>query len=490
MSLNSQQAMKQLLVISVFMFCVSLAHGQSGRKIDIEFQGINDSVLYLVHYYGNSNTLADTAFRERSGRYSFQGRALLPEGVYILVDESKSRSYLEFLIGDNQRFRIKTDTADIYGNLSFSRSPMNTQFREYTQYVVAQRNKANEIRVRRDYIIDSGEEEIHQEKIRELEAKLEKIDEEVRGRQQEVIDRDPNSMVAVLLRLQLEPQHPFDLKNGTREDTINAYRYTRDHFWDAVDLTDERNVRTPLFHQKLNNYLSGMVVQHPDSIILYGEKLIAKTVSAPDLFRFVVWHTINMTERSNVMGMDKAFVHFASEYYLSGKAWWISDAVKNRVAERVRRLERILIGAVAPELQMWDTNRVTTSLHRTQAEYLILYFWDYDCGHCRRITPELRDFYHEMREYGVEVFAVCTKTDLDKWKEHIVKYELDWINVNGGYSINRYDTLYDIMATPIIFLLDRDKKILAKRLDVRQLRNFITQDIEQRRNRDGVKRED
>jgi peroxiredoxin len=480
--------MKQLTIIALLLLHVTIGSCQTGRKIEIEVKGIQDTVLYLVHYYGNTNNLADTALRNRSGGYIFSGRTLLPEGVYLLVDQEKSKSYLEFLIDNNQQFKLTTDTADVYGNLRFTRSPVNTLFREYTAFVIAQRTRSNELRAQADYIIDSVEETSSQKRIGELEAEIREIDRQVRRRQQEIVDSDPRSMLAVLLRQQWEPEHPYDLKNGTREDTINAFNYTRRHYWDAIDLSDERNVRTPLFHQKLNNYLTGLVVQHPDSIIREGEAIIDQTVPAPDLYRFVVWHIVNMTERSNVMGMDKAFVHFAREYYLSGKAWWISDAVKVRMDERVRRLERLLIGAVAPELQMWDTNKVTTSLHRTPAEYLILLFWDYDCGHCKKIMPEIRDYYLEMKDQGVEVFAVCTKTDLDKWKDYITSNNLSWVNVNGGYSVNRYDTLYDIMATPVIFLLDRDKRILAKRLDINQIKDFIRHDMEQRKNREGVLR--
>jgi thiol-disulfide isomerase/thioredoxin len=482
--------MKSIVVISLLLLHFGVASCQTGRRIEVEVNGIQDSVLYLVHYYGNSNSIADTALRNTKGRYVFYGDGKLPEGVYILVDEGKSKSYLEFLIGDQQHFGVETDTLDFYGNLRFKNSPVNTTFREYTTFVIAQRKESEALRVERDYIEDSGEALQQATRIEELEEQISKIDQKVKQKQKALIDADPASILAVLLRLQWEPEHPYDLRNGTREDTINAFNYTRNHYWDAIDLSDERYVRTPLFHQKLNNYLAGLVVQHPDTIIKEGERIISQTVAAPELFKFVVWHVVNMTERSNVMGMDKAFVHFASAYYLSGKAWWISDAVKTRMAERVRRLERVLIGTRAPELQMWDTNKVTTSLHRVNAEYLILLFWDYDCGHCKKIMPDIRDYYHKMRDQGVQVFAVGTKTDLDKWKDYIIKNNLDWINVNGGYSINRYDTLYDIMATPVIFLLDKDKNILAKRLDIEQIRDFIKHDMEAKRNTEGMIREE
>jgi hypothetical protein len=229
------------------------------------------------------------------------------------------------------------------------------------------------------------------------------------------------------------------------------------------------------------------VIQHPDSVIKEGEWIISHTLASPELYKYVVWYTVNMAERSNIMGMEKAFVHFAKAYYLAGKTWWASEPVLKKMDERVRMLERILIGVKAPELQMWDTNQQVVSLHRIKADYTIVVFWDYECGHCNKMLPGLRDYYHSIKDKGVEVFGVCTKSDWDKWKKYIREKNLDWINVNGGWSVNRYDTLYDIMSTPIIFLLDKDKKILAKKIELEQLKEILQMEMDLARNRDAVR---
>jgi hypothetical protein len=33
--------------------------------------------------------------------------------------------------------------------------------------------------------------------------------------------------------------------------------------------------------------------------------------------------------------------------------------------------------------------------------------------------------------------------------------------------------MYDIYSTPVVYVLDKDKKILAKRLDVEQIEEFL-----------------
>ncbi len=477
--------MKKILIILTVLVQFSLAQCQpGGRKIEIEVKGIPDTVLYLVHYYGNSNSIADTAYKDKSGKYIFAGKTTLPQGVYIVVDQSKSKPYFEFLMDKNQHFKMQTDTVAPFDNLVITNSPVNEDFKAYSNFVRDSRREADALR---DQIAKLKEEDAQKNDalIREQETRFREIDSKVKAYQRELADKEKGSMLAVLLNLQWEPEAQ-NLENATRQDSLNAYYYTKTHYWDKIDFSDERIVRTPIFHEKLKTYLTVLVVQHPDSVIAEGEKIVAQTVSAPELFKFVVWYLGNMTERSNIMGMEKAFVHFAREYYLKGKTWWASEAVLKKMEERVRVLERTLLGAIAPELQMWDTNKVVTSLHRVQANFTVLVFWDYECGHCNKVLPVLRDFYHEVKMEGVQVFAVCTKTDLEKWKKAIQEKQLDWINVNGGYSINRYDTLYDIMATPVIFLLDKDKKILAKKIEVEQLKEILTIEME-RRNQEATK---
>jgi hypothetical protein len=51
---------------------------------------------------------------------------------------------------------------------------------------------------------------------------------------------------------------------------------------------------------------------------------------------------------------------------------------------------------------------------------------------------------------------------------------MPWINVNGHLSLSgNYHTLYDIRSTPIMYLLDEEKKILTKFLLVDEISNVI-----------------
>jgi len=96
-------------------------------------------------------------------------------------------------------------------------------------------------------------------------------------------------------------------------------------------------------------------------------------------------------------------------------------------------------------------------------------------------TPKLKDFYERYKDHGVEIFAVNTEADREKWLDYVEKNNLeDWINVHDPANKSGFRDKYDIYSIPLVFLLDENKKIIAKRINVEQLEDIITRQIEAR----------
>jgi thiol-disulfide isomerase/thioredoxin len=79
---------------------------------------------------------------------------------------------------------------------------------------------------------------------------------------------------------------------------------------------------------------------------------------------------------------------------------------------------------------MEDINGVWHQLKYIKAEYIIIAFWEPDCGHCKKEIPKLHEYYKTVRDSGVVVMAVYTQHDKDEWKKFVEEKQLDdWINV-------------------------------------------------------------
>ena len=88
----------------------------------------------------------------------------------------------------------------------------------------------------------------------------------------------------------------------------------------------------------------------------------------------------------------------------------------------------------------------------------------------------------EYRDKGVKIFAVCTEVNKDPWTEFIKKYHTEqFINVIDPYNYSKFRDKYDIYSTPTVYLLDKDKKIIAKRLDLEQLKELLNRHLNEKK---------
>jgi thiol-disulfide isomerase/thioredoxin len=122
-------------------------------------------------------------------------------------------------------------------------------------------------------------------------------------------------------------------------------------------------------------------------------------------------------------------------------------------------------------------------LYAVDADFTVVYIWSPGCGHCKTATPKLKTLYDKVKDQGVEVFAVGQDFENEEWKEFIIKHDLNFINGSDGETYqSNFRTLYDVFSTPQTYLLDKDKKIISKKMSIESLENILEYFIEQRDN--------
>ena len=110
-------------------------------------------------------------------------------------------------------------------------------------------------------------------------------------------------------------------------------------------------------------------------------------------------------------------------------------------------------------------------------EFIVLYFWNPDCGHCKKSTPELNEAYDKIKKLNGEVYGVTTANyeEINMWKDFTKEHHLKFINIGDPYFKNQphFRLIYDIQTTPQVYVLDKYYRIIAKRLGVDQVVDFI-----------------
>ncbi len=452
-----------LVIVCISCFC---SFAKEGYHIKVNINGLKDTTSILAYYYGNNQYVKDTAYVDSKGFFEFKGDSTLEKGMYMIV--LPGQQYFDIIIDNDQFFEINSDIKDISGKLTFKGSAENSAFYEYLRTLKPLSENITELRkIMNELELGTERRESVLKQIKDLEEKAQIL-------QKDFLNDNPKGLFSsVLMAQQVVPVPEPPIKADGTPDRELLYFMFLDEYWKNVDLKDERLLRTPVFHQKLNQFFSSVVIQIPDSIITAADRFIDKTRGNNEMFKYVVWFVMNLSERSNIMGMDAVFVHMAEKYYISGEAFWVSEEQLDRITKRAIAQKPLLIGAVAPDINVFTPDRKTISLHEIESKYLVLYFWDSDCSHCKVVTPKLKEVYSKIQNKGIKVFAVNTEASREDWLNYIEKNKLEWINVHDPVNTSGFREKYDLFAVPIIYVLDKDKKIIAKKINPEQLEELI-----------------
>ena len=483
--------MKILSFICLLMF-TTIGFGQ---KLKFKVVGQKDTIVNLVKYVGKGMYYADTA-EIKNGIVEFNGAKQVPGILGLLLPGQK---FFEFIY-NNEEVQIETALPDFAGNMKVKKSEENKVFMAYVNFITTRKTTINQLIESRSKLKDSDDQ------FKKLTTRIDSINNEVVAYQNELMKNNPTKYVSKIVKMSIDVFVPEAPKNdkGQIIDSNFRFKYFRSHYWDNIDLNDDRLVNTPVFHNKLEFYFGkNMQLQHWDTILYYAFDLCDRLNPKSKTFEYCVsWITSNFG-KSKIMGMDKVYILMADRYYCSknaeGKspAFWMTEPKLKDLCEKIPVQKNLVIGAKPINIILRDTTDVNwKDFYSLKSEYTILYFWDPECGHCKKTTPKLETLYKEkFKARNVEIFAVgkAIGEDFGKWKKFIRDNSLTYTNVavtealykaalqdanqfvpkyTNVESLN-YQTTYDIFSTPRVFVLDKDKKIIAKSISISQLEDLI-----------------
>lgn len=146
------------------------------------------------------------------------------------------------------------------------------------------------------------------------------------------------------------------------------------------------------------------------------------------------------------------------------------------------------MGKPAENMVLPDKNNKKIELYQVKAPYTLVIFYDPQCGHCKEVIPKIDSAYQaSLRAGGLQIYAVAKEADgtRNDWLAFVEKNGLQgWTNVfyskaeeksRTDNGVPGYSQLYDIQSFPTIYLLDKEKRIVAKKLAWDQMISILEQ---------------
>lgn len=460
------------------LFWVTTTSVSQKFSVNIEINNYENDTLIVGNYFGEKQLVKDTLFSKGKGKFLWTDTIQPPQGVYLLLFKP-SNNFIQFMVPQTEsKFALTCNYKDLT-DVKFKGSKDNNLFYDYMDFLKDKRVLADTLRskierAKKQNITDQASQDA-----------LDNLDKDVKKHQQEIIAKNPNTLTALLLKGNIEIDVPEFADLPADSSKIRRYYYYKQHYFDNIDMNHPALIRTPFIHQKIDYYINKVSNQQPDSLMKTIDIVLGKLENNPEAYRYYLADLLNKFAAMKIVGHDALYIHMVDNYYRKGKASWISEENLKKMGDNADDMKPILIGKKMPDITTYKEDGTSVRLYDINSPWTVVIFWAPDCGHCKKIMPDVVNFYKKNKDKGVKMLGVCTKGGEKTntcWPAVKEKGMEDFINTADEYG--RYNLKVKIKSTPKIFILDENKEIIIKDIpgeEIDRIFNDILQFEEKKR---------
>lgn len=253
---------------------------------------------------------------------------------------------------------------------------------------------------------------------------------------------------------------------NSENDRLN---FLINHYWDSMDFTDTTYIHYPnITEQAIANYLDLLNINadrnQVDSSL---DKLFSKLESEKS-GKIIRYFTETMSrylyEPNSPTRNENTYILFA-ERMIKSNHIGLNEADRVRARFNIEMANKNKQGSVASDFSYISLSGESGTLHKLTSPYTILFFYDPECTICKKQEQSLSSnsiISKWIRNNSLEILAICIDNKFEKWKSDAEHLPSEWIVAFDMKQEITKKTLYFIEATPSIYLLDKDKKVILK----------------------------
>ncbi|HNL39915.1 MAG TPA: TlpA disulfide reductase family protein, partial [Saprospiraceae bacterium] len=180
--------------------------------------------------------------------------------------------------------------------------------------------------------------------------------------------------------------------------------------------------------------------------------------------------------KTTVMDGEAVYVHIIKNFFTPELAFWDTPENLEKLQKHVWEMEASLMGRKGPDVAAPNQYGQMKSIYEIQAPIVIVFMYSPDCEHCQEQSPKVEQFYKRWKDKGVEVFGIAVNTTDKEWRDFLVKEGFTFTNVFDPSNRAIY-AKYFVDITPELYVLNKDRIIVAKNLNVDQLDTIVEREF-------------
>jgi peroxiredoxin len=448
----------KLLVIT-FLFLAILSNAQS-YQLDVSIKNLDTKEVYLADFYGDKNHIIDTATPDTTGRFIFQLKESLHPGMYrVFLSKEK---FFDILY-NFENITIHSNADFFYDSLQIVESKENQLYYDFL--------KAKNLYQRKFDLLAPlvshypPDDDLYSNIISKfIENQTNYINFVV-----ELIENNKKTWAAKIVKQRQPLYYPPEF------DDYERMNFMREHFFDQVDFTDVDLIRTNVYTTLAIEYIglySNPNFNQPqleDEFIKAVDKIMYETMDNDLIYEFIVEYLVGGFEKYH---FEKVLDYIAENY---SPEQCENEERKSDLQTRLAKYAELSVGKKAPEIDIPNKDGESIKLSRINADYTLVIFWASWCPHCNDMLPKVHNIYiNSVSPEKLQVLSISLDKEKEEWIGALEKFNYTWLNasdLNGWDSQAAID--YNIYATPTMFLLDKNKKIVAKPITYNELESAL-----------------
>ncbi len=450
--------MKKQFFMLLFLF-LSWGIGAQTYKVEGTITGAQNRTVFLINYYHGNQQVIDTTQTDESGYFVFELPDTLKPGMLNIFSPPDVMYELVFN-HENIGFISTGSTKD--DKITFTQSEENKAYYDYIYTKVNNLFKLNLLRpLIRQYPADDP---FYNELIKQYNRLTNQID--------SIVETNARRHPDFLATKYMQSDRPAIPPPGLTEE--QETKWLQKHFLDHVDFSDTALINTSILSSKSINYLqlfqtAGMNRKQAINAMKPAlDTLLEKATLNGKVYGWLMEYLVNGFEQ---VGFDELLIYLGDKEAADNIC---EDETRKNVADKLALAKKLAIGATAPDFKTKDINGNPVDLHQINANKTVLVFWASWCPHCmKEALPVLKKLYDEHKG-DFEVVAISVDENARNVKNAVQANGYEWITIAEGKGWDGDIPLeYGISGTPTFFILDKDKKIIAKPQNVESLKKDL-----------------
>lgn len=432
--------LKKLLYVVLFIsFTV-----QSQNFVKGKIEPVNDYSWVVLYQLKGAKQLYIKNTTIDNGEFSIEMPQNASKGMYRLLYSQDGNGYIDFIY-NNEQVELKYNPEEPILSLAFVNSEENKIYNSYKSELAFRMQELDSVQLSYFKLTEESDKKI-------ASAFYENSLSDFKNFQNKFEKKSEGTLANHFIKSS-EKYYSNNLVK-TPQQYLNSEKL---HYFDFINFNDEVLSNSIFFSGKIIDYvfyLNGSDdVEVQNKLYMDSVQMVLNRIENSNLKSEMITTLLyTFSQIENTILIDFLIDKFYNNLPESVK----NDAVIKEIQEKVK----LAVGKTAPEFT-WEERGTTKKLSSLrEAENYIVVFWSTGCSHCLVEIPKLYEFIKDNKE--TKVIAIALENDELDFNHHTSKFK-KWTNVLGlNKWQNEIARSYEITSTPTYFVLDKNKKIIAK----------------------------